>query len=78
MPPLRRYGASEVVTEYTNSAVTHAINEYIHSARDRRILFDRLVDGMSIEQLAEKYDRSPRAMQRKVMKLQTIVFLHIK
>jgi hypothetical protein len=73
-----RYRPCEVVTDYSNSAVTHAINEYIHSVRDRQIMFDRLVDGMSIEKLAEKYDRSTRAMQRKVAKLQTIVFLHIK
>lgn len=64
--------------EYTNSAVARVIDEYIHSERDRAIIKRRLIDGLSIEDLAEKYNRSPRAMQRKVAKLQTEVFIHMK
>lgn len=64
--------------EYTNSAVTLIINEYIHSERDRAIIKRRLIDGISIERLAEEFDRSPRAMQRKIAKLQSVVFLHMR
>ena len=64
--------------EYTNSSVARVIDEYIHSERDRAIIKRRLIDGLSIEDLAEKYNRSPRAMQRKVAKLQTEVFIHMK
>lgn len=64
--------------EYTNSSVARVIDEYIHSERDRAIIKRRLIDGLSIEDLAEKYNRSPRAMQRKVAKLQTEVFLRMK
>lgn len=63
---------------YRNCDAEVIIREYIHSARDRAIIHDRLIDGISIEALAEKYNRSPRAMQRKVAKLQTEVFLHMK
>ena len=63
--------------EYSNSQVAHAIDEYIHSDRDREIMKCRLIDGMSIERLAEKFDRTPRAMQTRVAKLQTIVFRHM-
>lgn len=66
------------VIEYTNSAVARIIDEYIHSERDRAIIKRRLIDGVSIERLAEEFDRSPRAMQRKVAKLQAAVFLHMR
>lgn len=64
--------------KYRNSYAEIVIHEYIHSERDRRIIRDRLINGLSIEDLAEKYNRSPRAMQRKVAKLQTEVFLHME
>lgn len=64
--------------EYTNSGIARIIDEYIHSERDRAIIKRRLIDGVSIERLAEEFDRSPRAMQRTVARLQTKVFLHLK
>ena len=63
--------------EYTNSLVAHVIDEYVHSERDRAIIKRRLIDGVSIERLAYEFNRSPRAMQTRVAKLQTIVFLHL-
>lgn len=74
---MRRHRTRAVI-EYTNSSVARVIDEYIHSERDRAIIKRRLIDGLSIEDLAEKYNRSPRAMQRKVAKLQTEVFIHMK
>lgn len=64
--------------EYTNSAVAHIIDEYVHSERDRAIIKRRLIDGISIERLAEEFDRTPRQMQRIVARLQTQVFLYIR
>ena len=64
--------------EYTNSEIAHVIDEYVHSARDRAIISDRLINGMKIEELAYKYDRTPRAMQTRVAKLQTIVFRYLR
>ena len=64
--------------EYTNSYVARIIDEYIHSERDRAIIKRRLIDGISIERLSEEFDRSPRAMQRKIAKLQSVVFLHMR
>ena len=64
--------------EYTNSSVARIIDEYIHSERDRKIIKRRLIDGISIERLAEEFERSPRAMQRKVAKLQAVVFLYLR
>ena len=78
MPKVQGLRAREEVIEYTNSAVARVIDEYIHSERDRAIIKRRLIDGVSIERLAEEFDRSPRAMQRRVAKLQAAVFLHMR
>jgi hypothetical protein len=74
---VRRHGTRAVI-EYTNSYVARIIDEYVHSERDRAIIKRRLIDGISIERLAEEFDRSPRAMQRKIAKLQSVVFLHMR
>ena len=63
--------------EYTNSEIKYVIDEWIHSERERKILYRRLFDGLTIEELSEEFDRSPRQMQRIINRLQTTVFLHL-
>ena len=63
--------------EYTNSRINELIDEHIHSDRDRQILKSRLVDGLTFEQLAEKYDLSVRQVKRIVYKKQEILFKHL-
>ena len=64
--------------EYTNSQVIAAIDEYIHSERDRKIMADRLVNGICYEPLAEKYDLSVAQIKRIVYKCQMVIFKHLK
>ena len=59
--------------EYKNSVMFRLIDEYIHSARDRRIMKDRLLNGYSIEVLAEKHDMSVSQIQRKVQEYQRML-----
>lgn len=40
---------------FTNSQISRAIDECIHSQRDRDILKDRFIDGLTFEAIAEKY-----------------------
>lgn len=40
---------------YSNYRVSALIDEYIHSARDREILRDKLCDDLSYDELADKY-----------------------
>ena len=60
--------------EYTNSEIALIIDEHIHSDRDRQILKSRLIDGMTYEKIAEKYDLSDRQVKRIIYKRQSIVF----
>ena len=63
--------------EYTNSQIRELIREHIHSERDRRVLFKRLVDGLTFEQLSEIFDLSPRQVRTIVRKNEQILFKHI-
>ena len=41
--------------DYSNLRVCEVIADYIHNARDRDLLRDNLVDGLSYDELAGKY-----------------------
>ena len=63
--------------EYTNSQIEHIIDEYIHSQRDRDLLKDRFINGLTYEQIAEKHDLSVRHVKTIIYKKQDRLFLHI-
>jgi AraC-like DNA-binding protein len=63
--------------EYTNSQIRDLIREHIHSDRDRKILFRRLVDGITFERLAEEFEMSPRAIRTLVHRNEAVLFKHI-
>jgi hypothetical protein len=50
------------------------IREHIHSDRDRLILRDRLIHGMTLEKLSEKHDLSVRQIKNIIYKNERILF----
>lgn len=60
--------------EYSNSEISKAIDEYIHSDRDRAILKRRLIDGICYEPLAEEFNLSVRQIKTIVYKAQDKLF----
>jgi AraC-like DNA-binding protein len=63
--------------EYTNSQIKKLILEHIHSARDRKLLYRRLVDGITFEKLAEEFQLSDRQVKTIVYKGETVLFKHL-
>lgn len=59
--------------EYTNSEIINFINEYIHSERDRLILIDRFVNGLTFSELSDKFYLSERQIKRIVKKADIIL-----
>lgn len=54
--------------DYSNHRVREVIDEYIHSSRDRALILDNMVDGLSYDELAWKYQiayESVRDVMRK-------------
>lgn len=66
------------MTEYSNTGITHVINEYIHDKTVRDMLIDRLVDGLTYNELSEKYGYSMRQTQRIIYKYQNEIFNRLK
>ena len=58
---------------YTNSDMSKLIDEYIHSARDREILKDRFIDGLTFAELEDKHKLSERQIKRIVKKADCIL-----
>ena len=54
--------------DIANSEIDYLIDQWIRSERDRAILKDRLINGMTFERLAEKYDMSVRQTKNIVYK----------
>lgn len=62
--------------EYKNSDVLSLINEHIHSERDRVIIIDRLINGLTFSELSDKFYLSERQIKRIVKKADSfLVFL---
>lgn len=61
-----------------NSDIEKAINEWIHSERDRIILKRRLIDGICYEPLADEMDMSVRQIKNIVYKSEIRLFKHLK
>ena len=60
--------------EYSNLEVAAAIDTWIHSERDRKLLKRRLIDGIVYEKLAEEFDLSVRQVKNIIYKGQEKVF----
>ena len=63
--------------EYTNSQIKALIMEHLHSERDRRILYDRLVNGLTFEALGEKFQLSDRQVKTIVYRAEQVLFRHL-
>ena len=64
--------------EYSNNKAREIIADYIHSERDRAVMEDRLINGMVLEKLAEKYELSVSQVKRIVWKNSEIIFRHLR
>ena len=60
--------------EYSNIEVAAAIDTWIHSERDRKLLKRRLIDGIVYEKLAEEFELSVRQTKNIIYKGQEKVF----
>ena len=54
--------------DISNSEIDYLIDQWIRNERDRVILKDRIINGMTFERIAEKYGMSVRQIQNIVYK----------
>ena len=58
---------------YSNTQIANLIDEYIHSERDRKILKDRLINGLTYAELEDRHGLSERQIKRIVKKADWIL-----
>ena len=63
--------------EYTNSQIKELISEYIHNQVDRKMVFDRLVNGLTFEKISEIYQLDVKTVRKRIHKCEDILFRHI-
>lgn len=59
---------------YTNSEITRRIDDLIHNAKYREILKDRLIDGLTYDELAGKHGYSVTHIKTIVYKGEAKIF----
>ena len=57
-----------------NDLIATTIDRWIKGARNREIMKDRLIDVMTYETIAEKYDLSPRYVKALIYRLENEVY----
>lgn len=60
--------------KYDNSDAVEKIKERIHDSRDRKILVDCLVNGLTYERIAEKYRLSVSQVKRIIYRGENTIF----
>ena len=63
--------------EYSNLEIAAAIDTWIHSERDRKLLKRRLIDGICFEPLSEEFGLSVRQTKNIIYREQDKVFKHL-
>lgn len=61
-------------TDIPNDELSVAIDKWVKSDRNRKILKRRLIDGLTFEEIASEFYMSPRHIIRIVMKCEQIIF----
>ncbi len=68
----------DIYDDFSNSQIDAAINEWIKSERDRRVLHLKIIDGLTYERIAELEDMSPKGIQKSVWKAEDKLFKHLE
>ena len=63
--------------DYGNQQITDIIKEYVHDKVDRKILYLRFVDGLSLSQIGSALNLDKTTVWSHIQKQEKIIFSHI-
>ena len=67
----------DLFAEISNADISAAIELWVKSSRNREIMHDRLIKGMTYEKIAEKHDMSVRYIKTLIYRQEDVIFKHI-
>ena len=63
--------------EYGNQQIKALIMEYVHDITDRKMLYLRLVDGLTFEEIAGRFGLTTKTARVRIHKQEAILFSHL-
>lgn len=63
--------------DLSKDEITYLIGQFIFSRRDRELIYDRLIDGMTYDELSVKYHTSVRQIKNIVHRCKDVIFSHV-
>lgn len=63
--------------DYTNSQIKALIMEHIHNVVDRKMVYMRLVDGLTFEKISFEVQLDVKTVRKRIHKCETELFRHI-
>ena len=67
----------ELFEDVPNDKIEMTINQWVKGSRNRELMHDRLIEYMTYERIAEKYDLTLRYVQDLIYRLEKTVFKHL-
>lgn len=65
------------IHDYGNKQITEIIKEYVHDKDDRKMLYLRFVDGLSLSQIADVMHIDKKTVWNHLQKQENVIFSHI-
>lgn len=62
---------------YSNAEMRQIIDNWIHSERNRKIFYLRLIDGLTLEEIAEALQIDVSTVKRNINKYEDEIFCHV-
>lgn len=66
----------DIFADISNNDIDQAIELWVKGARNREIMRDRLINTMTYEKIAEKYELSVRYIKTLIYHQEEIIFKH--
>ena len=63
--------------EYTNSQIRDLIAEHLHNQVDRKMTYDRLVNGFTFEKISGIYELDVKTVRKRIHKCENELFRYI-
>lgn len=63
--------------EYTNSQIRELIAEHIHNSVDRKMVYERLVNGLTFEKISELFQMDVKTVRKRIHKCEQALFKHL-
>ena len=63
--------------EYTNSQIRELIAEHIHNSVDRKMVYRRLVDGLTFEKISEEFQLDVKTVRKRIHRCEQDLFKHL-